>query len=228
MKILGIDTATDVCGVALTEDTRLITEIRSNFKRAHAEKLIDAIDKVLRDAAITLKDLRALAISIGPGSFTGLRIGLSTVKGLAFANQLPIVTVNTLDALAFQAIYSNDQICPLIQAQADEVYTALYTVENFQLHRTSDYHLLLLDDLPNYINRKTLIVHSGVKKLSSALERIEPGLVTIAPDSLTLISGFSIARLAYAKICNEQFEDVATLEPYYLKEFKVKHKSEYS
>lgn len=228
MKILGIDTATDVCGVALTEDARLITEIRSNFKRAHAEKLIDAIARVLDDAAVTLKNVQAIAISIGPGSFTGLRIGLSTVKGLAFANQIPIVTVNTLDALAFQAIYSTDQICSLIPAQANEVYTACYLAENFRLRQTCDYRLLLLEELKDYFDRKTLIVHSSVKNLSTALERIEPGLITIAPDSLSLLNGVTIARLGYDKIIKKQFADVATVEPYYLKEFKVKQKSEYS
>ncbi len=164
MKILGIDTSTDICGVALTDDKILITEFRSNIKRAHAEKIIYAIDRVLSDAHFKPNEIDGIAISIGPGSFTGLRIGLAAVKGLALATNLPVVAVPSLDALASQAFFWRDQICPLVKAQADEAYTALYHFQNSQLIQDSDYQWsrLTLHDL---INQKTLILNFGMKNL---------------------------------------------------------------
>ena len=119
MKILAIDTATDILGIALTEDTELINESRLNLKRAHSEKLLFTVDKILNESQVTINELDAIAVSIGPGSFTGLRIGLAAVKGLAFATNLPVVSVPTLDALASQPRFYPFQICPLIKAQAD-------------------------------------------------------------------------------------------------------------
>lgn len=226
MKILGIDTATDVCGIALTEDKQLITEYRSNFKRAHAEKLIVSIAKVLEDANLSLKDLNGIAISIGPGSFTGLRIGLSAVKGLVFANHLPVVSVNTLDALAHQALFYSYQICPLIKAQADEAYTALYRANNFALERISKYRLINLDQLTSFIDKETLIINNGMENLEAYIPQMGGELFKVAPQEISLLNGFTVAQLGYDRLQRGQIDDIETLEPYYLKEFKAKKKSD--
>ena len=223
MKILAIDTATDILGIALTEDTRLIVEYRSNFKRAHAEKLIDSVSKILDDAALSLNELDGIAVSIGPGSFTGLRIGLSAVKGFAYANSLPVVAVNTLDALVYQALFWNFQICPLIKAQADEAYTAIYKANHFKIKRISDYQLITLNKLNNFLKQKTLVLNSGMKNLG---EYITKKTIVIAPENISMLSGLAIAQLGYFKFQNDSTENIETLEPFYLKEFKVKQKSE--
>jgi len=222
MKILGIDTATDILGIALTEDRRLITEYRSNLKKAHAEKLIDSIDKVLSDVQCDLNALDCIAISNGPGSFTGLRIGLSAVKGIAFATGLPVVAVNTLDALAQQAILWQHQICPLIIAQADEAYTALYRTDELSMHRMTDYQLITLRELKRFISRKTLILNIGIKNIE---KYINAKNALIAPPELSLLSGYTIAQLGFEKFHRGEQEDIETLEPFYLKEFKVKYRS---
>lgn len=225
MKILAIDTATDVCGIAITEDKQLITEYRSNFKRAHAEKLIDSIDKVLADGNLSIKDLDGIAISIGPGSFTGLRIGLSVVKGLTFATNVPVVSVITLDALAHQALFWNHQICPLLKAQADEAYTALYRVKEFNLQRISEYRLITLNDLTNLFTKKTLIINNGMKNLKHYISKFKNNFISLAPEEMTLISGVSVAQLGSEKLKKGEIEDIETLEPFYYKDFKVRHKS---
>ena len=221
LKILSIDTATDICGIALTEDKQLITEYRSNFKRAHAEKIIDSMARVLEDASLSLVELDCIAVSIGPGSFTGLRIGLSVVKGIAFANNLPLVSVVTLDALAYQALFWNGQICPIIKAQADEAYTALYKVKDFTLERICDYRLIKLNMLENFITEKTLVINNGMKNLN---EYANNKLIQIAPEELSFLSGITFAQMGYEKFQNGDVEDIETLEPLYLKEFKVKKK----
>ncbi len=224
MKILGIDTATNVCGVAFTEDERLVTEIRSNFKRAHAEKLIGAINTVLTEADIALNNLDAIAVSIGPGSFTGLRIGLSTAKGLAFANQLPVVAVNTLDALASQAILWQGQVCALIRAQADEAYAAFYRSIGFRQQRVSEYQLIDLNQIEQFIKEQTLMLHVGIRDFNRYLLNTDTNLINVAPEHACLLSGGTIARLGYEKIRSRETEEIDSLEPYYLKEFKVKLK----
>jgi len=221
LNLLAIDTATDICGIALTEDNRLITEFRSNFKRAHAEKMIASIQKTLEDGGLALGDLDAIVFSNGPGSFTGLRIGLSVVKGFAFANQLPVIAINSLDALAYQALFWENQICPLIKAQADEAYTALYEAHGFALKQICDYRLITLNELSDYITQKTLVINSGMKHLE---QFIHSDNITIAPEQMSYPGGLAVAQLGYIKFKNREFEDIDTLEPFYLKEFKVKKK----
>lgn len=225
VKILGIDTATDICGIALTEDRTLVTEFRSNIKRAHAEKIIHAIDRVLSDVHLKLNEIDGIALSIGPGSFTGLRIGLAVVKGLAFATNLPVVSVPSLDAFACQAYFWRDQICPLIKAQADEAYAALYHFQNGQLIRNSDDQLVTLNSLHDLINQKTLIINVGMKNLPDIIKGELAKLVEVAPPEYSMTSGYFVAMLGFEKFTHQEMEDIDKLEPFYLKNFKAKKKS---
>ncbi len=224
MKILGIDTSTDICGVALTDDKILITEFRSNIKRAHAEKIIYAIDRVLSDAHFKPNEIDGIAISIGPGSFTGLRIGLAAVKGLALATNLPVVAVPSLDALASQAFFWRDQICPLVKAQADEAYTALYHFQNGQLIQDSDYQLVTLDAFSDLIDQKTLILNFGMKNLMDFISGKMLNLVEVAPPEYSMASGYYVAISGFERFIHQQIEDIEKLEPFYLKNFKAKKK----
>ncbi len=224
MKILGLDTSTDICGIALTEDKTLITEFRSNIKRAHAEKIIHAIDRVLSDVNLKPDEIDGIAISIGPGSFTGLRIGLAAVKGLALATNLPVVSVPSLDALVLQAYFYPAQICPLIKAQADEAYTALYHFEKGQLVRNTDYQLITLNSLRDFIRQKTLIINVGMKNLPNFITRELKNLVTMAPPEYSMTSGYYIAMQGFEKFLRQEIEDIDKLEPFYLKDFKAKKK----
>jgi len=224
LKILGIDTSTDICGVAITEDKTLITEFRSNIKRAHAEKIIHAIDRVLGDVNLELNDLDGIAISIGPGSFTGLRIGMAAIKGLALATNLPVVSVTSLDALVLQAYFWDGQICPLIKAQADEAYTALYCFREGQLVRTTDYQLITLDSLQKLINQKTIIINVGMKNLPQFIVGELEKMVQVAPPEFSMTSGYFIALRGYDKFIQEEVEDIDKLEPFYLKDFKATKK----
>jgi len=224
MKILAIDTSTEVLSLAVTEDKALITEFRSNIKRAHAEKLIPAIDWVLSQAQVAVGQIDCFAIAVGPGSFTGLRIGLAAVKGLAFSTGAPVVSVPTLDAFAFQARFWSGYICPLVKAQADEGYTALYQFEKNTLIRREDYRLITLNDLNQIIKEKTLLINFGMKDVADAIRGGLAEQVTIAPPEFSLSSGYAIALLGYEKASRNEFENIDTLEPFYLKDFKAKKK----
>ncbi|MCI0496105.1 tRNA (adenosine(37)-N6)-threonylcarbamoyltransferase complex dimerization subunit type 1 TsaB [candidate division KSB1 bacterium] len=222
MKILGIDTATDILAIAITDDKTLITECRSNIRRAHAEKLINAIDHVLIDASLKLSDIAVIAVGTGPGSFTGLRIGIAAVKGLAFAANIPVVSVSSLDALALQAGLYSHQICPLVKAQGDEAYTALYHAEQGKAIRKTDYQVIALDQLERFITQKTLIINVGMKNLSGFITEKLEHFIEIAPPANCLASGYFICLLGYEKFLNNEFEDIDKLEPFYLKDFKAK------
>jgi tRNA threonylcarbamoyladenosine biosynthesis protein TsaB len=135
MMILSIETATELCGTALIHKGECIVQKSVAEKNIHSERLLVLIDEVLKQAQIEVKALDGIAVSIGPGSFTGLRIGLSAAKGLAYAQSLPLLAVPTLDSIAEEAVRMNaakegDVICALIDAKRDEAYYAFYTREN--------------------------------------------------------------------------------------------------
>ena len=127
MKILAIETSTMLGGIAVVDDSSgLIAEVRLNVKSTHSERLMTEIDHVMVRSFMKLSDVDVFAIAIGPGSFTGLRIGLSTVKGLSYATGKPIVAVPTLEAFAWNFPYCRYPLCPMLDARKKEVYTALF------------------------------------------------------------------------------------------------------
>lgn len=140
MLILALDSSTRLGSVALVRDGAPVAEYTLSVQRTHAERLLPAVDQVLRDASLSPRDLDALAVTRGPGSFTGLRIALATAKGLAYALDRPVVGVSTLDALAFGVAGWADFVCPLIDARRGEAYAAVYqAVSGGGLDRRSEY-----------------------------------------------------------------------------------------
>jgi tRNA threonylcarbamoyladenosine biosynthesis protein TsaB len=126
MKLLAVESATLSGGVALLEDDRLLGEITLNIAITHSERLMFAVDRLLADCGLAPADLDGLAVSVGPGSFTGLRVGLATVKALAMALDLPVAPVPTLDALAARLPFADAPVCPILDARKGEVYFSLY------------------------------------------------------------------------------------------------------
>ncbi|MFA7078279.1 MAG: tRNA (adenosine(37)-N6)-threonylcarbamoyltransferase complex dimerization subunit type 1 TsaB, partial [Syntrophomonas sp.] len=136
--ILAIDSSTPVAGVALLDEEKLIREEFVNYKLTHSETLMPMVDRILQACERSLADLTALAVTIGPGSFTGLRIGLAAIKGLSLAARLPVVGVSTLDVIAHNIVYSDTLVCPLLNARRQEVYTAFYDNRGLFPRRLSD------------------------------------------------------------------------------------------
>ena len=132
MKILAADTGTAINTVAITDDHQVLGEVTIRCGRAHSERLLETVEWLLAETALSLKDLDALAITRGPGSFTGLRIGIATWKGLALGAGLPLVGVSTLDALARVGSLYQYKVCPMIDARMGEVYGAIYQFDNGQ------------------------------------------------------------------------------------------------
>ena len=126
MKILGLDSSGLVASVALVEDDQLVAEYTTNYKKTHSQTLLPMLDEITRMVELDLHTIDAIAVAAGPGSFTGLRIGSATAKGLGLALDLPIVPVPTVEALAYQLWGSRDLVCPVMDARRGQAYTGIY------------------------------------------------------------------------------------------------------
>lgn len=214
MNLLGIETATHSCGAALTHDEALVVEYRSALKNAHGRLLTIAVARLLADAGWQSRDLDAIAVSIGPGSFTGLRIGLALAKGLALAHDLPIIAVPTLEALASQAPAASGLIAPLLRARADEYYLAVIRRSEGGDEKTMPERVIRWHELQEQVPHDAMLI-------STAPLPPLPAGWQAAPLHFGLPSGWTIARLGYQRQRTGETTAAELLEPHYLQEFIV-------
>lgn len=227
MKILGIDTATPYLALGIVEENKVLSEIRFNAKQAHAQLLVPNIDKILKDAELELEDLDGIALSIGPGSFTGLRIGLATAKGLCFASGKPLITVSTLDALVYFSLSAPHQMVPILDAKKNEVYAAVYDTRKGMLKRVSDYWVLALEKLVAKIPEEVIFLGPGLEVFGERLKELYKGKPHFVEGEKNLPSGTAVAFLGMEKLKCSEFEDLEKMEPFYVRkseaELKFKH-----
>jgi tRNA threonylcarbamoyladenosine biosynthesis protein TsaB len=218
MKVLGIDTSTRCGSVGLIEDEWVISEYLLNIPVTHSERLLSAIELTLREAKCPVEDLDGWAISLGPGSFTGLRIGVSTVKGLAFATGKPVAGVPTLDGLASLISSTPYLICPILDARKKEVYTAFYRYnEENSLTRISAYQAIRPGDLVKKIEGKTIFIGDAVKTYGDYLRDFLPSKATFPPASLNLSHGSAVAKLGLELLRKKEYLDLSTFTPIYVR-----------
>lgn len=213
--ILNIETATTNCSVSLSRNGETVVLKEDNSKNySHAESLHVFIDAVLKEAGITSKDLDAVAISKGPGSYTGLRIGVSAAKGLCFALDKPLISVPTLEALAHQVICTEGVIVAMLDARRLEVYAAIFNSNHEEIKET-EAQVLDENAYADYLKEgKVYFVGNGVEKTKALINH--PNAIFIE-DKLPSASEMSL--LAFNKYKKSDTEDVAYFEPYYLKDF---------
>ena len=213
--ILNIETSTTNCSVSLSNDEEiLVLKEDNNAGYSHAEKLHLFIMEVIDASGISKNSLDAIAISKGPGSYTGLRIGISTAKGLSYALDKPLISISTLQALAHQVKTDKGVIIPMLDARRMEVYSAIFSSE-YKLNR--EIQAQILDETSFESELENDIVHfigNGVEKTK---EIINHDNAIFIEDKLPSASTMSI--LANVKYKKSDFEDVAYFEPYYLKDF---------
>lgn len=218
MKILGIDTSTPCGSVGLLDDEWVVSEYLLNIPVTHSERLLRAIEHVLREAHCAIGDLDGWAISLGPGSFTGLRIGVSTVKGLAFATQRPVAGVSTLDVLASQISPTPYLICPILDARKKEVYTAFYRYgEGNFLKRLSAYQAIGPEGLVETIQERTIFIGDGLKIYGDYLRNCLPSLAIFPPTLLHIPHGSAVARLGLELLRKKECLDLRTFTPIYVR-----------
>lgn len=213
-NILCIETATTNCSVALGINGEMRTLKEENdLNYSHSERLHILIQDILEESGITLSDLNAIAISKGPGSYTGLRIGVSAAKGLCFSLDIPLISVPTLTSLAYK-INEPGSIVTMLDARRMEVYSAVFDQEKQQVEETNAVILDGQSYLQLLEKGKVNFIGSGVQKFREICDH--PNAVFIENE---LPSAREMIGLATHKYRNNEFEDVAYFEPYYLKDF---------
>jgi len=212
--ILNIDTAVDIASVCLAKDGKAIQGSSNKNQKDHSSWLHPAIAELLTDTGFIMKDIDAVAVTIGPGSYTGLRVGLSTAKGLCYAMGIPLIAINTLEMMAF-AVKNEavDFICPIIDARRMEVFTAVYDIN---LNQIIDPLALILSEgsFSEILNsHKILFCGNANKKLKEVI------LNSNALFSNTIGNASAMASLSYQRFCKKEFADTAYTVPFYIKEF---------
>ncbi|GAA4894448.1 tRNA (adenosine(37)-N6)-threonylcarbamoyltransferase complex dimerization subunit type 1 TsaB [Flaviramulus aquimarinus] len=213
--ILNIETATTNCSVSISKNNESIALKEDNDKSySHAERLHVYIDNVLQEAHINREEIDAIAVSKGPGSYTGLRIGVSAAKGLCFALDKPLIAIPTLDALAHQVRINDGIIVAMLDARRMEVYAAIYDA-NYKQIRDTEAQILDEKAFEDYFEQgKVYFIGNGVEKTKTLIDH--PNAVFIEGK---LPSSKEMGSLAYDKYKKSDVEDLAYFEPYYLKDF---------
>lgn len=220
--ILNLETATTNCSVSLAKaGTTIAIKEHDTPNYSHSEQLHVFIQEVLKEASVALSDIAAVAVSKGPGSYTGLRIGVSAAKGLCFSLDIPLIAVETLTSLASQGkLQDFDFIIPLLDARRMEVYSKVFDNQLNEIRETRA-EIIDANSFDTYLQKgKVLLLGSGASKCKGVLENDN---LEYAVDAVP--SAQQLAKLSFEKYQDKDFEDVAYFEPYYLKDFILQAKA---
>lgn len=217
--ILSLETATTVCSVAITNGREIVAERKLHEDKSHANQLTLIIEELIQSAGLKMSEVQAVAVSEGPGSYTGLRIGLSTAKGLCYALGVPLIGISTLEAMALEVSMNNPEnhwLCPMIDARRMEVYTALYSPT---LNLVKAPMPMILDESSFHETLReagVLFFGNGSQKFSQVINSTN----AIFLNDITP-SAWAVGFLALERFDKNQFENLAYFEPSYLKEFQA-------
>jgi tRNA threonylcarbamoyladenosine biosynthesis protein TsaB len=219
MRILGIDTSTSIISFGIIDEDKIISEYRTDRGELQAEYLVSKIDVALNDVNLKPKDLDAFAVSIGPGSFTGLRVGLAVTKGFAFALNKPIIGVPTLDALAFMIRYPKYKVTPIMDARRGNIYYATYNGQR----KIAGHALISSEKLFSRLKGDHIFLGNAVGEYKNfILDRMKNRAHFLNPNP-EAPSGNSVAMLGLKKLKQGEASDLSSLEPIYLQTWKPLH-----
>ncbi|NLJ72680.1 MAG: tRNA (adenosine(37)-N6)-threonylcarbamoyltransferase complex dimerization subunit type 1 TsaB [Syntrophomonadaceae bacterium] len=234
MLILAIDGATPSAGVALLDENKIYYEEISNFKKTHSQNLMPMIDRALTTGDYTVRDLTAIAVTIGPGSFTGLRIALGTVKGLSLATNIPVVAVSTLDTLAFNLNFNHNLVAVLLDARRNEVYTAFYDASGIYPVPISDELAISPEDFVSLAHQlmvknnytRIILLGDGFYPYADFFRKSFNDKLLNIPTHLILPRPTALGNLAIERVKAHSYSDIFSLSPTYLRlseaEYKLK------
>ena len=217
MYILGIETSTKTGSVAIISEDAVIAQYSLNIEVTHSERLMSTVDRVLTDTGMTLAQIDGFSVAIGPGSFTGLRIGLATIKGLALATGKPVAAVPTLKALAWNLPHAAYPVCPLLDARKKEVYAALYGFNGTELKQLLPEQVIALSQLADAIQERTIFTGEGAHLFRDEIERVFGQRALFAPRSTILPSAAAVAELGLDMIKRNEQADPESLAPMYIR-----------
>jgi tRNA threonylcarbamoyladenosine biosynthesis protein TsaB len=230
-NVLGIDSSSIVTTIAVVNEEKLMSEYIVNNKKTHSEKMMVVLKKVLDDLGITVNDLDVIGVAKGPGSFTGIRIGMACAQGIAHVLNKPMVGVNTLDGLAYNLMGNKDLICPVINAQRQELYTSLYCYKDGELERLWEYKLIKADKLVkelSNLNKKVVTLGDGLPLLKKALVENDLSVENIVPAHpvFSMPRASSIAAVALKEYAQGNSQDCFSVKPFYIRKSNAEEKWE--
>lgn len=229
MKILGLDSSGLVASVAVVEDDNLCAEYTVNFKKTHSQTLLPMLDVIADMIQLDLNTVDGIAVAAGPGSFTGLRIGSATAKGLGFALQKSLLAVPTLDALAYNLFDANALVCPIMDARRNQVYTGIYTYEKHQLKVLRDSDALdihqLIQEL-NQMNQDVIFLGDGVAVYRDVIDAELTVSHTYAPAHCNKQRASAVAALGLEYMKRENTVSAADFQPDYLRKSQAERERE--
>lgn len=220
MKILAIDSSTNVASCAIMDDEKILGEALVNNNTTHSQKLLPLIADVLDRCEIDIKEIDVFAVSVGPGSFTGLRIGVSTINGLAQATDKPVIGVSSLEALAHNVSTSEKLIAPLLDARRDRSFTAIYK-SGRDMETLLDPDVLEMSEVLDILDKKQediLFIGNGMDIYKESIVKVLGDRAYFTPDNLNIARASSVAVLAMKKAKKGETQTYLELVPEYLRE----------
>ncbi|HAK88276.1 MAG TPA: tRNA (adenosine(37)-N6)-threonylcarbamoyltransferase complex dimerization subunit type 1 TsaB [Nitrospiraceae bacterium] len=224
MKLLAIETSTMLGGVAIMDGDALITESRLNVKVTHSERLMTGIGYALAQSSLKIEDIDVFAVAIGPGSFTGLRVGLSTVKGLVYATGKRLVSVPTLEAFAWNMPFSGYDVCPLLDARKKEVYAGIFRWADDGFVRVMSEQAIKIDALTSSITGTTIFLGEGALIYKDVIKANLGAKAFFASPQHMVPSPANTAYLGMKKAAAGEFEEPTALAPMYLRKSEAEMK----
>ncbi len=218
MLIFGIDTCCMAATAALVSDDRLVAQVVQNNKKTHSQRIMPLIEQMLSQSEISLSDIDCFAAAVGPGSFTGVRIGVATAKALAHACGKPCAAVSALEALANNVICFDGIICPIMDARRNQVYNALF--EGVSLDRITPDRALSIDELCEELKcaeRKIIFLGDGVPVFKEHIANLLGKNAVFAPRMQSMNLAASVAEIGYQKFISGDILDYGELSPQYLR-----------
>lgn len=220
MRILGIDSSGLVVSVAVVEDDRLLAEYTVNYKKTHSQTLLPMLDEIVRMTELDLKTIDAIAVAAGPGSFTGLRIGSATAKGLGLALGTPLIAVPTVEALAYNLWGTDKRICPLMDARRNQVYTGIYAFYGEEMQTLEGQMAVGVEELAqklNWMGREVIFLGDGVPVYRDLLEQCVTVKHSYAPAHLNKQRAGAVAALGMIYARQGKLQTAAEHQPDYLR-----------
>jgi tRNA threonylcarbamoyladenosine biosynthesis protein TsaB len=225
VKLLALETATLTGSVAIMDGESLVAESRITMRVTHSERIMSEIEHVLRRSSLKLEEIDAFGISIGPGSFTGLRVGLSTVKGLAYATGKTLVSIPTLEALAWNIPFALHDVCPMLDARKKEVYAGIFRWEGAGFQRVMVERSVSIGTLLRQISECTIFLGDGALLYREIIaERLAEKAVFGYPQQM-IPSAATVAFLCIRKAIRGEFENPEIIRPCYLKRSEAELKT---
>lgn len=222
MKILAVDTSARSCSVAIADNEILLAELINEAGETHSKHLMDMIKEAFEISGLRPSEVDGFAVTKGPGSFTGLRIGISSVKGLAAATGKPVAGISTLDALAAQAPVTFCLICAMIDARKGEVYSSRYRFVDGLVKKESKENNLLPEEAIESIYEPCIFIGDGANTYRNIIEDKIGGHARFLPDAFNTIKASTVAFMGMKKFEDNDIEDVGNFAPFYIRKSDVK------